>query len=157
MDLLSLLTGTKRGWAPNVQQTGVRPDYGLSTATGISPGARSAYERTMAPGQRRTPEELQAMLAEVIMAAGSGALPGVQGQARTRRPPGMRAISQTHPGDLTIKQLRSELKGGSLEWTPVPTSKPWMLRFPDGTALKGFESADAATAWLSKNKIDLGD
>ena len=64
-DLLTRYLGT--GWAPGVQQTGVRPDYGLSTATGISPAARSVYERTLAPGEKRSAESLRDMLAEVIL------------------------------------------------------------------------------------------
>lgn len=69
------------GWGENVQREGVRPDYGLSTATGVSPLAKSGYERTLRPGEERTTDDLQSMLAEVFFAAGG--VPGM-GAAKTR-------------------------------------------------------------------------
>ena len=146
-ELMAMMQGQR------AQPLPVRSDYGLTGAS-ISP-QRSPYERTLAPGDKRSSGDLQNMLAEVIMAAGSAAVPGVQGQSVARRAPGMRAVSMTHPGDLSIKQLRNDLKGGSLEWAPIPSPRQWMLRFPDGTALKGFQSADEATAWMAKNKIEF--
>jgi hypothetical protein len=85
--LLDLLMGTKGGWAPDVQQSGVRPDYGLSTVTGIGQTAKSPYERTLRPGEQRSSEELRDMLAEVILAAGAGAVPGVGPKGQARRAP----------------------------------------------------------------------
>ena len=130
MDLLDLLTGTKGGWAPGVRQTGVRSDYGLSTATGISPGARSAYERTMAPGQRRTPEELQQMLAEVILAAGGAVVPGVGPKAQARQAPG----SSGRPKSIW-EMSRSEFLG-----------KPIITTRANAADLKPTLTRDAAAA-----------
>lgn len=61
----------------------VRPDYGLTGAQ-VLQTQKSPYERTLRPGETRSAEDLQGMLAEVIMAAGSNALPGAgpRGQAR---------------------------------------------------------------------------
>lgn len=77
--LLQLLIGN--GWGDNVQTEGVRPDYGLTGAQ-IQPAQRSPYERTMAPGETRSAASLRDMLAEVILAAGSGAVPGVGGRGQ---------------------------------------------------------------------------
>lgn len=61
-----------------------RPGYGLQCAT-VQPQAKSPYERTLRPGETRNLAELQDMLGEVILAAGSAAVPGVQGKAATRQ------------------------------------------------------------------------
>lgn len=153
--LLDLMMGTRGGWNPDVPQEGVRPGYGLETATGIGRPVRSEYQRTLDPGETRSPESLQAMLAEVILAAGSGALPGVGPKVPAKQAPGMRSISATHPQEISVKQLRGELKGGSLDWSPTPSPKPWTIRYPDGTAFKRFENPTMALEWLAKNKIEL--
>jgi len=62
------------GWNPDVPTEGVRPDYGLGTAQ-FRPMQKSQHERTLESGETRSPEDLQSMLAEVIMAAGAGASP----------------------------------------------------------------------------------
>jgi hypothetical protein len=78
-DIIAVALGSP--WNPTVKQTGVRPDYGLSTATGISPQQRSPYQRTLDPGETRSAGEVQDMLADVILAAGG--VPGMaSGQAR---------------------------------------------------------------------------
>lgn len=79
---------TNGGWGEGVQHEGVRPDYGLSTVTGIGQLEKSPYERTMRPGETRTPENIREMLGEVILAAGAAALPGAVPQSVASRPPG---------------------------------------------------------------------
>jgi hypothetical protein len=98
------------GWAPGVQRTGVRPDFGLAGAQ-IKPMARSPYERTLRPGETRGKDELRDMLAEVIMAAGAGASPvtgprGVQ-LARTAarvRPGGEAAFNLWFEGSKAVNE-----------------------------------------------------
>lgn len=84
--LLTLLQGN-RGWGPDVQLGGVRPDYGLGAVTGLGQTAKSPYERTLRPGETRSSEDLQDMLAEVILAGGAGASPltGLTGRQQARQ------------------------------------------------------------------------
>ena len=49
----------------------VRPDYGLTGAQ-VLQTQKSPYERTLRAGETRSAEDLQGMLAEVILAAGAG-------------------------------------------------------------------------------------
>ena len=111
-DLLTRYLGT--GWAPGVQQTGVRPDYGLSTATGINPAARSVYERTLAPGEKRSAESLRDMLAEVILAAGSVAVPVAAPRGQARKSPSERprpGMEFEHQRDTRPAASFSSLQG----------------------------------------------
>jgi len=109
MNILDLLMGTKGGWNPDVQQEGVRPDYGLSTVSAIASPAQSQHERTLAPGQERSREELLGMLAEVILAAGAGASPvtGARGVELARnaarvRPGGEAAFNRWFAGSKAV-------------------------------------------------------
>lgn len=98
-NLLDLLMGTKGGWNPDVPQAGVRPGYGLGTAEAIMPPVRSPYQRTLDPGETRTPSQLQEMLAEVILAAGSAAVPAAGPRGQARRAPGNRRPSYEVSGE----------------------------------------------------------
>ena len=73
------------GWNPDVPTEGVRPDYGLGTAQ-FRPMQKSQHERTLESGETRSPEDLQSMLAEVILAAGakSSGLVGPRGKELAR-------------------------------------------------------------------------
>lgn len=102
-DVLALLQGNPRplfgtGWNPDVQTSGVRPDYGLTGAL-IGSQAQSPHERTLAPGQTRTADDLQSMLAEVILAGGAGASPltGLTGRQLARARIGRARASQAVP------------------------------------------------------------
>lgn len=83
---LQAIMAMLQGQRPQVTQ--VRPDFGLTGAQ-IGP-QRSPYERTMASGETRSAQDLQSMLGEVILAAGSGALPAIGPRGQARQPPGGR-------------------------------------------------------------------
>jgi hypothetical protein len=108
--------GTRGGWAPDVQQSGVRPDYGLSTVTGIGQTAKSPYERTLRPGEERSSEELRDMLAEVILAAGAGVVPGVGPKGQARRVPGGRGSYRQRMSALD-EQIKMEKRSSELSKT----------------------------------------
>jgi hypothetical protein len=85
------------------------PDGGYDLAA-IMQGAgidhqRSQYERTMRPGETRSPEELRAMLGEVVLAAGSMAVPGMVPRAEMPRPAS--APRQAGLGEGAIRLGRS--------------------------------------------------
>jgi hypothetical protein len=114
---------------------GVRPDFGLSTVSGIGQTAKSPYERTLRPGEARSAEDLQDMLAEVILAAGSGAVPAAGPRGQARQAPGRvrpghekqfeawfgdskavdargRPLTVYHGGPETIREFKSGREGG---------------------------------------------
>jgi hypothetical protein len=92
---------------PEPVPQGVRPDFGLSTVSGIGQTAKSPYERTLRPGEARSAEDLQDMLAEVILAAGSGAVPGIGPHKLPRQNPG----SRTRPSGGVWGMTREQFLG----------------------------------------------
>ena len=81
LDKIRSLIGT--GWAPDVETQGVRPDWGLTGAQ-IRPAAKSPYERTFGPGETANLQDLREVLGDIILAGGSGAVPGIGGKQDVR-------------------------------------------------------------------------
>lgn len=106
-----------------------RLGYGLAGAS-IRPMQKSPYERTLRPGETRNLSELQDMLGEVILAAGGGALPGVQGKGPTRQAP-----ARIRPG--YEKQFGEWFKGSKLI---DKTGKPLTLFHGTSSAFREFKS-----------------
>ena len=131
-NLLDLLTGYRSPLDRlPAQPTGVRTSGGEANLAAILAGAqlqqqqKSQYEPTLAPGERRTPEELQAMLANVIEAAGMAAVPGVGPHEMARQNPSARRRvarepSKTSPEgrglDLWIATVARRLQGEGLSY-----------------------------------------
>ena len=61
----------------NPQVQPVRPLEQMLAGAQIRPLQKSPYEPTLAPGEQRSQEDLRRMLGDVILAAGSMAVPGV--------------------------------------------------------------------------------
>jgi hypothetical protein len=94
-DLMAAL-GVRRGpldMVPREPAARVSPDGQLDIGA-IMAGARvgqtakSQYEPTLRPGEKRTPEELQAMLWNVVQSAGMESLPGIGPHKLAKQAPG---------------------------------------------------------------------
>ena len=86
--------------APKPRQPAqMRPLEQILAGAQISP-QRSQYERTMIPGEQRTAGDLQSMLGEVILAAGSMAVPGVGGRPVRQAPAARPRPSQAPAGPV---------------------------------------------------------
>jgi len=107
------------GWNPDVPTSGVRPDYGLSTAQ-FQPMQKSQYEPTLESGETRSPEDLRSMLAGVIEAAGMAAVPGVGPHETGVRAPGRTARRNVYHG--TLKDI-SKVESIPGERTRSPVSR----------------------------------
>jgi hypothetical protein len=106
----------------------VRPDFGLTGAQ-ILPAEKSQYEPTLAPGEKRTPEDLQSMLAGVIEAAAMSAVPGVGPHTPETRAPG-----RVYHGTNSSRGIRSEpgLHVGTPEQAAWRIRDPLTGKIPEG-------------------------
>jgi hypothetical protein len=94
-DLMAAL-GVRRGpldMVPREPAARVSPDGQLDigaimAGAQVGQTAKSQYEPTLRPGEKRTPEELQAMLWNVVQSAGMESLPGIGPHKTSVRAPG---------------------------------------------------------------------
>jgi hypothetical protein len=121
---------------------GVRPDFGLSTVSGIGQTAKSPYERTLRPGEERSAEDLQDMLAEVILAAGSMAVPGIGPHKLPKQAPGsrLRPAAPTGPDEYVYHGTNTERAAQIAADGKLRTFKPnygtEQDAWPDGSTAK---------------------
>lgn len=96
------------GWAEGVTRTGVRPDYGLSTVSGISEN-RAALDPSFRAGEA-TPTDIRDSLAEIVL-SGAGLLPGMPGVPRSdREARASGARRRVDPGQ--VRQQAADLADG---------------------------------------------
>lgn len=165
MDLKSILAKLglgNSGWAEDVQQEGVRPDYGLSTTTGIA-RARPEAQGGFAPGEAAV-EDVRDSLGDVFL-AGLGMVPGgvlaksgptARGSRVrwTRRAGGWEPRTGERGGADTggldlfnearfTKMVERKYPGARILSAPSPLSgqrRDVELRLPDGRVVKTFVS-----------------
>lgn len=108
-DVLAMLQGGPLSRLPRERQ-GVRPDFGLRGAL-IQSQAKSPYERTLAPGEKRSAKDLQAMLGEVILAGGAqpSGLTGLTGRQQARAMMARRPAGASLRAAAIRQRLRTEV------------------------------------------------
>jgi hypothetical protein len=113
-DLMAAL-GVRRGpldMVPREAGPRVAPDGQLDigaimAGAQVGQTAKSQYEPTLRPGEKRTPEELQAMLWNVVQSAGMESLPGIGPHKLPKQNPG----SRTKPSEGVWGMTREQFLG----------------------------------------------
>jgi hypothetical protein len=123
-DLMAAL-GVRRGpldMVPREPAARVSPDGQLDigaimAGAHVGQTAKSQYEPTLRPGEKRTPEELQAMLWNVVQSAGMESLPGIGPHKLPKQAPGsassryvqMRGIQGPDGSEVVGYEWRSKI------------------------------------------------
>jgi len=149
--LADILRMLQTGWAPDVETEGVRPGYGLGTATGISSG-ESPLVASFGPGEQATLEDVRGSLGHILLGGlAPGSLPGI-----TARPVEVRPASRPRPQTPIMRRPQEAVGGATLAGLlksqdvrpDIPAGETYYSQLRRTISTRHVQEKQTADAWL---------